>query len=298
MSKIKIATHNSHFHLDDVFAVAALSLHIKQPLEIIRTRDISTIKSADYAVDVGTEYDERKNRFDHHQKGGAGIRTNGIPYASFGLVWKKYGNSICGSEDVARIIEKKIVESVDAEDNGIGIMSPIIDEIYPYSYWNVISSLNPTWKEKNKNLNELFSKAVELSREILLREIERAHHFVEGRNFVEQAYDSAEDKRLIVLNDEYSWSDILINRAEPLFVVGPNFEEKQWRVLAVRTDVHSFENRKDLPKNWGGRQGEELALETGVPDATFCHRNLFIAAARSKEGAIKLAKIAIDNNPA
>lgn len=294
MRKIKIATHNSHFHPDDVFAVAALSLHIKQPLEIIRTRDISTIKSADYAVDVGIEYDEKRNYFDHHQKNGAGIRTNGIPYASFGLVWKKYGNSICGSEEIAQIIEKKIVEPVDAEDNGVGIASPIIDEVYPYSYWNVISSLNPTWKEKDKNLNELFGKAAELSREILLREIERARHFVEGRDFVEQAYDSAEDKRLIVLNDEYSWSDILINRTEPLFVVGPNFEEKQWRVLAVRTDVHSFKNRKDLPKNWGGRQGEELALETGVPDATFCHNKLFIAAAKSKEGAIRLAKLAIE----
>lgn len=296
MNKIKIATHNSHFHLDDVFAVATLSICLKQPLEIERTRDLLKIKDADYVVDVGGEYDEEKNRFDHHQKGGAGVRKNGIPYASFGLVWKKYGHSICDSEEIAQMIEKKIVEPVDAEDNGVGIMSPMIDEVYPYSYWNVISSLNPTWKEKDKNLDELFEKALELSKEILLREIERARHFVEGRNFVERAYDTAEDKRLIVLDDEYSWIDIIIKRTEPLFVVGPNFEEKQWRVLAVRTDVHSFKNRKDLPKNWGGRQGEELALETGVPDATFCHNKLFIAAARSKEGAIKLAKMAIENN--
>ena len=173
-------------------------------------------------------------------------------------------------------------------------MSPMIDEIYPYSYWNVISSLNPTWKERDKNLDELFGKAVALSREILLREIERARHFVEGRTFVEQAYDSAEDKRLIILDAEYSWSDILINKDEPIFVVGPNLEEKQWRVLAVRIDAHSFKNRKDLPKSWGGKHDEELALETGVSDATFCHNNLFIAAARSKEGAIRLAKLAIE----
>ena len=60
MNETKIATHNSHFHLDDVFAVAALSICLKQPLEITRTRDLLKIKDADYVVDVGGEYDEEK----------------------------------------------------------------------------------------------------------------------------------------------------------------------------------------------------------------------------------------------
>src|SRR3989344_448651 len=137
-------------------------------------------------------------------------------------------------------------------------------------------------------------KAVESSRKILLREIEIASHFILGKKFVEEAYDKAEDKRLIILNNEYSWKEILNKYKEPLFVIEPNFEEGTWRVAVVRDDIYSFENRKDLPKSWGGKLGEELALETGVSDAVFCHRNLFIAAAHSKEGAIKLAKIAIE----
>lgn len=298
MSKIKIATHNKHFHPDDVFAVATLIIYLKQPAVIIRTRDIAIIKSADYVVDVGIEYDENKNRFDHHQKDGAGIRTNGIPYASFGLVWKKYGNSICGSEDVARIIEKKIVEPIDAEDNGVSIVSSIFEDVHPYSYWNVIYSLNPTWKEKDKNSDGLFNEAVDLSVKILLREIERARHFIEGVNFIEQAYNFAEDKRLIILDGEYSWRNVLNKRNEPLFVITPSYEESMWYVSTVRSDNHSFKNRKNFPENWGAKRDNELALESGVSDAIFCHRNLFIAAARSKEGAIKLAKIAIDNIPA
>ena len=172
---------------------------------------------------------------------------------------------------------KKIVEPVDAEDNGVGIVSPMIDEIYPYSYWNVISSLNPTWKERDKNLDELFGKAVALSREILLREIERARHFVEGRTFVEQAYDSAEDKRLIILDAEYSWSDILINKDEPIFVVGPNLEEKQWRVLAVRIDAHSFKIGKicrkvgegSMTRNWRWKRVFPMRL---LPQQSFYRR--------------------------
>ncbi|MDE1988259.1 MAG: MYG1 family protein, partial [Patescibacteria group bacterium] len=226
-------------------------------------------------------------------KMGAGIRENSIPYASFGLVWKKYGVFVCGSEEVARIIEKKIVEPTDAEDNGVSIIKPIFEEIYPYSYFRVIRSLNPTWKERGKDRDELFVKAAESAKAILLREIEITKHFIEGKKFVEKAYDDAEDKRLIILDNEYSWKEVLSKRKEPLFVIEPNFEEGQWRIVAMRDDAHSFKNRKDMPESWGGKRGEELALETGVQDAVFCHNHLFIAAARSKDGAIKMAKIAI-----
>jgi len=294
MKEIKIATHNKHFHPDDVFAVATLSIFIKESFKVVRTRNPLIIKEADYVVDVGGEYDELHNRFDHHQKGGAGEREKGIPYASFGLVWKKYGVSVCGSEEIAKIIEKKIVEPTDALDNGVGIIKPIFDEVYPYSYWNAISSLNPTWKERDKDSDELFMKAVESSRKILLREIEIASHFILGKKFVEEAYDKAEDKRLIILNNEYSWKEVLNKYKEPLFVIEPNFEEGSWRITAVRDDIYSFKNRKNLPENWGGKRGQELTLETGISDAFFCHNNLFIAATHSKDGAIKLAKMAIE----
>ena len=296
MRKIKILTHNKHFHLDDVFAVAVLAITLNKPFEIIRTRDPLKIKNADYVVDVGGEYDEERNRFDHHQKGGAGMRENGIPYASFGLVWKKYGNTICGSEEIAQMIEKKIVEQADAEDNGVAITKPLFEGVYPYLYFNAISSLNPTWKEKDKDYDELFIKAVESVREILLREIEIADHFIEGREFVEKAYNNAEDKRLIILDNEYSWKEVLNKHKEPLFVIEPDLEEGIWEITAIREDTHSFKNRKDMPERWGGKRDQELASETGISDALFCHRNLFFACTRSKEGAIKMAKLAIGNN--
>ena len=90
---MKIVTHSGSFHQDELFAVAAL-LFIFPDAEVIRTRDDAVIKSADIAVDVGGIDDPNKERFDHHQEGGAGKRANGIPYASFGLVWKKYGEII------------------------------------------------------------------------------------------------------------------------------------------------------------------------------------------------------------
>ena len=57
----------------------------------------------------------------------------------------------------------------------------------------------------------------------------------------------------------------------------------------------TFKNRKDLPKSWAGLVDEELQKISGVPDAMFCHRGLFVANAKSREGAIKLAQIAVQS---
>ena len=130
-NKKKIITHSGTFHADDIFACAVLSLHMKNKVKIIRTRDKSIIEKGDYVVDVGGIYDEQINRFDHHQIGGAGKRPNGIPYASFGLVWKKFGPLLCASKEVAEKIDQKLASPIDAEDNGLDISKPLIEGIFP-----------------------------------------------------------------------------------------------------------------------------------------------------------------------
>ena len=72
-----VATHPGNFHADDVFAVAVLGL-VQGPLEIVRTRDESVLAAADFRVDIGSRSDPATGDFDHHQRGGAGERANGI----------------------------------------------------------------------------------------------------------------------------------------------------------------------------------------------------------------------------
>jgi uncharacterized UPF0160 family protein len=121
--QIKVISHGSGFHTDDIFAVATILLVLgeKDDVSVIRTRDMEIIKTGDYVVDVGGVHDESTNRFDHHQFGGAGKRENGIPYASFGLVWNKFGKDLVGSEDGAnridKIIENKEYDNKDKEIN-------------------------------------------------------------------------------------------------------------------------------------------------------------------------------------
>jgi len=295
----KLITHSGSFHADDVFACAALVLLLEknqEKFEIIRTRDEKIIKTGDYVFDVGGIYNAGKNRFDHHQNGGAGRRKNGIEYASFGLVWKKFGKELVGSDEAAETIDKKMVQSIDAVDSGINIAKSILPDVVLYDVAVLVSAFLPTAFESHDE-NKGFLKIVDWAKIILRREIKRVNDEVKIKKIIRDFYQRSVKKKIIVIDKpkvsrEQIW-DALQNFTEPLFVIYG--EENNWRVVAMRKNRNSFGNRKDLPQEWGGLNGEELQKTTGVTDAVFCSRNLFLAGVKSKEGAIKLAQLALNN---
>lgn len=294
MKKI-IATHDGKFHADDVCAVAALALLVDGAIEVVRTRNENTINSADFVVDVGGVFDPKKQRFDHHQEGGAGVRENGIPYAAFGLVWKTYGEELCGSLSVAKIIDKDMVSPLDGSDNGVNLYEPKFENVNPYDLGSVVNAFVSTWKEEDRDMDVAFAELVRFVKALLAREIMRIRAKEEAKDFVEKAYSESEDKRIIILDGPYPARDVLAKYPEPLFFLRPRSVDNQWSIETVRDNPRSFANRKDLPSAWGAKRDEELALVTGVSDAVFCHKNLFLAVANSREGAIKLAKLAVQD---
>ena len=114
---------------------------------------------------------------------------------------------------------------------------------------------------------------------------------LDAEGAVISAYENSKDKKIIILDKNYPFEYIISNFPEPLFTVYPR-KTGDWGAKAVRKNLKSFETRKKFPESWGGLRAEELSGVTGVADATFCHRALFIAVAKSKEGAIKLAQLA------
>ncbi len=288
----KIVTHSSNFHTDEVFACVILSILHDGAVEIVRSRDPEVWATGDYVVDVGGVYDSASGRFDHHQEGGAGKRENGIPYSSLGLVWKEFGEKVAGSAYVARVIDERLVQPVDSGDNGIETFT-VRGETPPYILQDVVSAFRPGWNEKRTE-DEGFFEAVAVAEKILTREIVRTLGEEEGKRRAEEAYIEAKDKRIIILDDHYPWHDVLGSHPEPIYVVKPDHGTSgKWKVEAVRSDVHSFKNRKDFPVSWAGKTGGELAQISRVSDALFCHNKLFITVAGSKEGAIALAQIAL-----
>jgi uncharacterized UPF0160 family protein len=205
---MKVATHPGDFHADDVFAVAVLQL-VHGELEIVRTRDPEQQAAADVRIDVGGRHDPATGDFDHHQKGGAGERENGIRYASFGLVWREHGAALAGSAAAAAAIDERLVCGVDANDVGQTLVQPLIDDIRPMSVSGVIATLNPAWDEAltPAEEDERFGHAVALARGILERELAAAAAFDRARELVAAAIRRAEDPRVIELDSNMPWRE-------------------------------------------------------------------------------------------
>lgn len=294
--KIRIVTHSGNFHVDDLFAVAALQmLHGVEHTEVLRSRDPEVWASGDYVLDVGNVYDPLTKRYDHHQHGGGGARANGIPYSALGLVWKHHGEAICGSKEIAEQLDLEMVVPIDLADNGIEVYAPTHEGIHPFLIHRILVMMRPTWKEGNGELhNERFMELLPMARRILEREIIFTRDNMEGEKFVKAAYDASPDKRIIVIDAPYPWQRVLSETPDALYIVKPKSTGTDWEVECVRNDMHSFMNRKDLPLEWRGYHDEELVNVTGVPDAVFCHNKGFIAVAKSKEGALKLAQLALN----
>ncbi len=291
-------THNGAFHADDLFATATLSILNNGNIKIIRTRDQEIFKKADYLYDVGGENDFERDRFDHHQRGGAGVRENGVPYSSFGLIWKKYGEQICGSKEVSDYIESKIVLSIDATDNGLDISTPKIKGVGSYSAPSIFLAFYPTWKESTLNVDKIFKEEVEKIVPLLKREIVVARADIEGKGIVVKSYEESSDKRIIIIESplpRYLIQSILSGYSDPVYFIYPSGHDDSWKVEAIRKDITTMESRKLFPESWRGLMNgsQELRINTGVPDILFCHQSGFFLHVKSKEGAIALAQKAL-----
>ncbi|PJE73906.1 MAG: metal-dependent hydrolase [Candidatus Taylorbacteria bacterium CG10_big_fil_rev_8_21_14_0_10_41_48] len=286
-----IVTHSGDFHADDAFSVAAFSILHEGKIKVIRSRKPEDWVKGDYVVDVGDVYDHAQHRYDHHQRGGAGARANGIPYAGFGLMWKHFGETVCDSLDVAERIDRSLVQSIDAGDNGFAISSPLIKFAREYPLADAIRA----WRDESQTGPDAeyrdFMNAVEWAKGVLSRQIRAARVASIDMKKALDAYDNAPDKKIIVLNENIFWGEAFKSKPDTFFVVYPD-SAGQWRVKTVQEE--GFKSRKDLPEAWAGLIDNDLIQETNVPDAVFAHPKRFMAIAKSREGAIALAKLALE----
>lgn len=296
----KLITHDGKFHADDIFACAVLCLLLEkngERFEIIRTRDAATIKNGDFVFDVGGDYVAAQNRFDHHQKGGAGERANGIPYAAVGLVWRSYGTILCdGNQEIADHIDSQLIQPIDANDNGIELSDPRRPDLRPVFLQDVLYAFRATWKEDPEIYNTAFLELVSFAMHIIKRYIATTKDYIEGVKKVKEIYEKTEDKRVIILDGPYPCEEYLANQVEPLFVVAPRSENNTWKVNTVRVKPMTFVDRKKLPSAWAGLRDQELEHRTGVSGAVFCHNAGFLIVAQTKEAAVLLAQKALLNN--
>lgn len=293
-SDVVAATHSGSFHADDVWAAAAMRL-VNSSLPILRTRDQILLDAADILFDVGRVFDSATCRFDHHQLGYDEMRENGIPYSSFGLIWRELGLALCGSAAAASKVDRCLVQGVDAVDCGVALNR----ETLPVTVMTISSAIggfNPGWQDDTspEARKDAFEQAVGLAKAILQNIIRDANGMENARAAVARG-NILEEGRLLVLDRDVPWKDAVLGAPEyerVLYVVSPDGEVK-WQVNTVPDYPGSFNNRKSLPLAWAGLDGEALDDVVGLTGCVFCHKGRFVAGHKAKDGAMEMARMAL-----
>lgn len=322
----RIATHSGSFHADDVFGVALLT-SVFPDHEVVRTRDEALIATADFVVDVGGRWDPPAGRFDHHQREFDGARTRQAAdgsveraegYASAGLVWREFGPAYVrqvaqemGEElpeaTLARVagdIDAGLVRYLDLVDTGEAMVAP-----GAIGLSTLLSTLNSSWmEEQGLSGGELaalqlrrFQEAMAIVQLFLERLVRRRIGQELAAAQVRRAERLLGGRVLYLAQGGMPWTSVVLDEMpEVLLVLYPEVDEKEQRFVlrTVPAGAGTFASRMDLPRAWAGLREAQLAAATGVPDAVFTHTKRFIAVARSLQGALRLAELALVGNEA
>jgi uncharacterized UPF0160 family protein len=278
-------THGGVFHADEVMATAILSAI--EPIALNRTFRVPEDTNA-FVYDIGG------GQYDHHQRGGNGARENGVPYSSAGLIWRDFGHKLVSCEQAWAFVDQELIQGIDAVDNGV---LPDIDyPAKPASISDLISGSNPDWDSEVKP-DDAFLEAVAFAQGILARAIASAESKARAKALVDTAIEASEE-RIIVLPQFAPWQEYVLTSEDPkaaeaLYVVFPS-NRGGYNVQAIPDAIGSFGNRKPLPESWRGVPANDLQAVSGVADANFCHKGGFIGGADSLNGALAMARKAIE----
>lgn len=273
-------THGGKFHADDVFSAALLKT-IKPDIKIIRAFEIP--KDFD-----GIIFDIGYGKFDHHQKD-AQLRENGAPYAAFGLLWREYGEKIIGDagyplEQAAKEatrFDESFVQPLDEDDN-TGCGNQLAD---------VIDTFNPSW-DSEKSSDQCFAEAVDFAIIILKKKIDSVVNMQRANGLVEAALAESKDN-IVVLPRFAPWKMVLAP-SDAEFVIYPS-QRGGYSAQVIPIDLGKKESKYYFPKEWSGKEEDELQKVSGIGTLTFCHNGRFLISAGSLEDIVKACKLAREN---
>lgn len=261
-------THGGIFHADELFCTALF--RILNP-EFKVTRGFKPEESnADVIYDIGG------GEFDHHGEPEFRDDGAGVPYASFGKVWRKYGCLFLNEAGQKRF-DRQFVERLDSHDNG-GARNQLSE---------VISSLNPNWDDPTETPDTQFYIALDFVQGILERQIVSAQAFEKAESIANDVKD--QDSVVGVIEHFAPIIGYLAgNQSNKKFLVYPAIRGG-WNAQVIPVAPGSRDPKCPFPKEWWGQQKDNLPDEI-----TFCHNTGFMIAASTKEAAIKACVVALE----
>lgn len=265
-------THAGVFHADDVFTAALLRI-LNPDIAIERSNQVPDAYE-------GLVFDIGGGEFDHHA-GTMQYRENGVPYASFGLVWRHFGTLLLCEEDAAAF-DQQLVQLIDLTDN-MGQPNPLSQ---------AISDFNPEGFSNLTGFDEAFARAVNFAQGVLERRI--AHLKAERTSLEEVSRLMQEgDGRILVLPQAMRWRHALVGSGY-LVIVYPSLRGG-YNVQCVPESLDTTTTIVSAPEAWRGTSSDELKRISGVDDLTFCHQTGYLCATETLAGAMHVAQLITGN---
>jgi uncharacterized UPF0160 family protein len=312
---VLIVTHDKKFHLDEVIAVMFLQmLYQTVNVTVVRTRDPDIITKADFAVDVGGEYDPSRGRFDHHQEGFnktfPGVRGK-IPLASSGLVWLHYGRELlqiyCAKfgislnksqlQEAYRQVYIAVLMEIDANDNGVNQYQKNIEK----NYNSNLTLIGTVSKFNGKNICDDDTQLQNFYRALDYCEITLDIHILNQLRRIESYPTDLAVVKNGILNSRRS-EILVVDRFVPninrhlkdlkkndiVFMISPD-DSGEWNVMAISKSGAEFGNVRDiLPFT----ALQFLAPEMG-DQFKYVHNKRFMGVAYTQEAAIRMAELSL-----
>lgn len=241
-SKVTVVTHRGRFHADEAFGVAVLSL-AGYKLKVNRvSRGDPAIHRADFKLDVGKRHDPDRGYFDHHQGGGAGRRPypapHNVPYATAGLVWQKFGLSLCGGDtDLFEAVDRALFLHVDAVDCGLKLYG---GETLPVS--TIVAQHNHDDETDDREQHRRFMQAVAMCKAIITNAIRDARKQRRCAGVIRGALRQQTGKqRVLELPEQVEWrgkesKQLLVENGVDVLIM-PGGHEGQALVHVVNRDL-------------------------------------------------------------
>lgn len=241
-------THAGKFHADDCFGAAFLRI-INPNIKIIRSNEYESFDGLIFDIGMG--------EFDHHMSDNE-TRFNGIPYASFGKLWRAFSKELYGKY-VYEMVDKRLIQDLDLSDN-------------TGSYNALALAIDSFNNEDVNNNDKSFFEAVEFAKRILENMIEKFKRNELDLKLVKKYYEESVDKRIIVFPESLYFKDFLPS-TEAIYVVYPS-NRGGYAAQGVTKDVDTNELKRPFPKSW---------VSILPPYLRFCHTSRFLITADTLE---------------
>ncbi|KAK3349452.1 metal-dependent protein hydrolase [Lasiosphaeria hispida] len=276
-------------------------------------------------------YDHHQRTFATNFPGRATkLSSAGLVYLHFGR--EIVARSLAVPEDSEQVgviwnkIYESFIEALDAHDNGISVYDPAAVTAAGlakrfsdggFTLGAMVGRLNPNWNDEVP-ADPVAAQAAEdarfeLASQRIGEEFDRdlnyyTHAWLPAREIVAEAFAArqeydAEGRIVVFKGQSVPWKDHLYTLEGPnqengkaVYVLYPEKPGpgSKWRVQCVPVTKDSFQSRKPLPEAWRGFRDEQLDQISGIEGGIFVHAAGFIGGNKSFEGALAMAKKALE----